>query len=190
MAYGMVNLPTGKMKSREGTVVDADDLFDEMHELGEKGDSGARRRGNSGRTLRNVPRSSAWARSSSCSSSSIRKPTMMFDPQAVSQIRGRHGTVCPVCLRPHQFNFAQSRRPWIRIRRKARLVTAGFGGGTVARGLHGALSGSPETCGGKNGLLRRRQLSSRPGKGIQPLLPGKTVLMRQGRRHQCASCDL
>jgi arginyl-tRNA synthetase len=33
LAYGMVNLPSGKMKSREGTVVDADDLFDEMHEL-------------------------------------------------------------------------------------------------------------------------------------------------------------
>ena len=33
MAYGMVNLPTGKMKSREGTVVDADDLFDELEEL-------------------------------------------------------------------------------------------------------------------------------------------------------------
>ncbi len=33
MAYGMVNLPTGKMKSREGTVVDADDLFAEMTEL-------------------------------------------------------------------------------------------------------------------------------------------------------------
>ncbi len=33
MAYGMVNLPTGKMKSREGTVVDADDLFDEMVKL-------------------------------------------------------------------------------------------------------------------------------------------------------------
>ena len=33
MAYGMVNLPTGKMKSREGTVVDADDLFDEMTRL-------------------------------------------------------------------------------------------------------------------------------------------------------------
>ena len=30
MAYGMVNLPSGKMKSREGTVVDADDLIDEM----------------------------------------------------------------------------------------------------------------------------------------------------------------
>src|SRR5690606_21251140 len=28
--YGMVDLPTGKMKSREGTVVDADDLMQEM----------------------------------------------------------------------------------------------------------------------------------------------------------------
>ncbi|HYJ65908.1 MAG TPA: arginine--tRNA ligase, partial [Parafilimonas sp.] len=28
--YGMVELPTGKMKSREGTVVDADDIVDEM----------------------------------------------------------------------------------------------------------------------------------------------------------------
>lgn len=33
MAYGMVNLPSGKMKSREGTVVDADDLLDEMERL-------------------------------------------------------------------------------------------------------------------------------------------------------------
>ncbi|NOX85813.1 MAG: arginine--tRNA ligase [Chlorobi bacterium] len=30
--YGMVELPHGKMKSREGTVVDADDLMDEMEE--------------------------------------------------------------------------------------------------------------------------------------------------------------
>lgn len=29
-SYGMVELPTGKMKSREGTVVDADDIVDEM----------------------------------------------------------------------------------------------------------------------------------------------------------------
>ena len=29
--YGMVELPHGKMKSREGTVVDADDLMDEMY---------------------------------------------------------------------------------------------------------------------------------------------------------------
>jgi arginyl-tRNA synthetase len=30
MSYGMVDLPSGKMKSREGTVVDADDLVDSM----------------------------------------------------------------------------------------------------------------------------------------------------------------
>lgn len=32
LSYGMVDLPSGKMKSREGTVVDADDLMQEMHE--------------------------------------------------------------------------------------------------------------------------------------------------------------
>lgn len=30
LSYGMVDLPSGRMKSREGTVVDADDLMDEM----------------------------------------------------------------------------------------------------------------------------------------------------------------
>jgi len=33
LAYGMVELPTGKMKSREGTVVDADDMMAEMINL-------------------------------------------------------------------------------------------------------------------------------------------------------------
>ncbi|GAA5097135.1 hypothetical protein GCM10023210_31810 [Chryseobacterium ginsengisoli] len=32
LSYGMVELPNGKMKSREGTVVDADDLMQEMYE--------------------------------------------------------------------------------------------------------------------------------------------------------------
>ena len=32
LSYGMVDLPSGKMKSREGTVVDADDLIQEMTE--------------------------------------------------------------------------------------------------------------------------------------------------------------
>jgi arginyl-tRNA synthetase len=32
LSYGMVELPKGKMKSREGTVVDADDLLEEMHQ--------------------------------------------------------------------------------------------------------------------------------------------------------------
>ncbi|MCW3109573.1 MAG: arginyl-tRNA synthetase, partial [Segetibacter sp.] len=33
LSYGMVELPSGKMKSREGTVVDADDLVDAMMEI-------------------------------------------------------------------------------------------------------------------------------------------------------------
>ncbi len=48
LSYGMVELPEGKMKSREGTVVDADNLMDEMEatarqmseELGKLGDYG------------------------------------------------------------------------------------------------------------------------------------------------------
>jgi arginyl-tRNA synthetase len=36
LSYGMVDLPSGKMKSREGTVVDADDLVDEMVKEAEK----------------------------------------------------------------------------------------------------------------------------------------------------------
>ncbi|NBC83628.1 MAG: arginine--tRNA ligase, partial [Bacteroidetes bacterium] len=36
LSYGMVELPDGKMKSREGTVVDADDLMDEMIDTAKK----------------------------------------------------------------------------------------------------------------------------------------------------------
>lgn len=36
LSYGMVNLPEGKMKSREGTIVDADDFMDEIIELSKK----------------------------------------------------------------------------------------------------------------------------------------------------------
>jgi len=36
LSYGMVDLPSGKMKSREGTVVDADDLMGEMTETAQK----------------------------------------------------------------------------------------------------------------------------------------------------------
>lgn len=42
LSYGLVNLPSGRMKTREGTVVDADDLIDELarlaaQEIAEKG---------------------------------------------------------------------------------------------------------------------------------------------------------
>jgi arginyl-tRNA synthetase len=33
LSYGMINLPSGKMKSREGTIVDADDIIEEVEQL-------------------------------------------------------------------------------------------------------------------------------------------------------------
>jgi len=36
LSYGMVELPTGRMKTREGTVVDADAILDEMHAEAER----------------------------------------------------------------------------------------------------------------------------------------------------------
>tara|TARA_Y100000310_G_C20676995_1_gene813666 strand:+ start:425 stop:2086 length:1662 start_codon:yes stop_codon:yes gene_type:complete len=36
LSYGMVSLPEGKMKSREGTVVDADNLMDDLFKLAKK----------------------------------------------------------------------------------------------------------------------------------------------------------
>lgn len=40
LSYGLVNLPSGRMKTREGTVVDADDLIDELAELAKEEISG------------------------------------------------------------------------------------------------------------------------------------------------------
>lgn len=36
LSYGLVNLPSGRMKTREGTVVDADDLIDELASMAQK----------------------------------------------------------------------------------------------------------------------------------------------------------
>ena len=57
LAYGMVNLPEGKMKSREGTVVDADDLLDELEALATEEIKAKEREGDVGdiqRTARDI----------------------------------------------------------------------------------------------------------------------------------------
>ncbi len=46
--YGYISLPSGKMKSREGTVVDADDLMDEVKRMAEKE---LKKRGNADKEL-------------------------------------------------------------------------------------------------------------------------------------------
>jgi arginyl-tRNA synthetase len=90
MAYGMVNLPTGKMKSREGTVVDADDLFDEMVQLA--------RAATLERCGDDVPED-IDARSEIIGMGALKfmllkfnpKTTIMFDPQASLKFEGDTG---------------------------------------------------------------------------------------------------
>ncbi len=91
LAYGMVNLPTGKMKSREGTVVDADDLFDEMRRLAKEA------------TLERLEGAEAPSdieeRSETIGMGALKfmllkfnpKTTMMFDPQASLRFEGDTG---------------------------------------------------------------------------------------------------
>ena len=89
LSYGMVNLPTGKMKSREGTVVDADDLFDEMHALAR---TAALERVPEG----TEPPADLEERSEIIGMGALKfmllkfnpKTTMMFDPQASLKFEG------------------------------------------------------------------------------------------------------
>jgi arginyl-tRNA synthetase len=99
LAYGMVNLPSGKMKSREGTVVDADDLFENMVELAKS--STLERCGE------DIPED-IDERSEIIGMGALKfmllkfnpKTTMMFDPQASVKFEGDTGPyVQYVCAR-------------------------------------------------------------------------------------------
>ncbi|MBS3051331.1 MAG: arginine--tRNA ligase [Candidatus Aenigmarchaeota archaeon] len=69
LSYGMVNLPEGRMKSREGTVVDADDLMDEMHRIAEEK-----------LRERNVPESEIKSRAEKIGLGAIKYFIVKFDP--------------------------------------------------------------------------------------------------------------
>jgi arginyl-tRNA synthetase len=87
----MVNLPTGKMKSREGTVVDADDLFAEMVDLAKEA---ARERCGDEVTEEDIA-----ARAEIIGMGALKfmllkfnpKTTMTFDPQASVKFEGDTG---------------------------------------------------------------------------------------------------
>ncbi len=91
LSYGMVNLPSGKMKSREGTVVDADDLFDEMTALAE---AACRERGGDGMAPEELQ-----ARSEMIGLGALKfmllkfnpRTTMTFDPAASLKFEGDTG---------------------------------------------------------------------------------------------------
>lgn len=89
MAYGMVNLPTGKMKSREGTVVDADDLFDELEELARA--ATLERAGEAPEDLAERARAIGMGALKFMLLKVNPKTTMLFDPQASLRFEGDTG---------------------------------------------------------------------------------------------------
>ena len=91
LAYGMVNLPTGKMKSREGTVVDADDLFDEMVALAK---TAAMERVGEGKVPEDIDKRSEIIGLGAIKFNLLKfnpKTTIMFDPQASIKFEGDTG---------------------------------------------------------------------------------------------------
>ena len=71
LPHGMVYLPEGKMKSREGKVVDADTLLDEMHELAKK---------ELKKRYKNLPKKELETRSEIIAQSAIKFFLLKYDP--------------------------------------------------------------------------------------------------------------
>lgn len=92
LSYGMVELPEGKMKSREGTVVDADDLIENMVET-------AREMSAELGKLDNIPAAEADAISRMVGLGALKyfilkvdpKKTMLFDPRESIDFNGNTG---------------------------------------------------------------------------------------------------
>ena len=112
LVYGMINLPSGKMKSREGTVVDADNLFDDMHELAKNATLE--------RSEGNIPKD-IETRSEIIAQGALKfmllkfnpKTTILFNPQASIKFEGDTGPyVQYVCAR---INSILKKAPIIRF---------------------------------------------------------------------------
>ena len=103
LSYGMVELPEGKMKSREGTVVDADDLLAEMRETAENVAVEAGK-------LDNIPEEDRPELFKQVGYGALKyfllkvdpKKSMMFDPKSSIDFIGNTGPYL-------QFNYVRSR---------------------------------------------------------------------------------
>mgnify|MGYP001420848295 FL=1 len=103
LSYGMVELPEGKMKSREGTVVDADDIMAEMKTTAEQlaRDAGK---------LENIPEEDRDSLYKNVGYGALKyfllrvdpKKSMMFDPKASIDFIGNTGPYI-------QFNYVRAR---------------------------------------------------------------------------------
>lgn len=91
VSYGMVNLPTGKMKSREGTVVDADDLISEIEEMARDEIEKREGRNADSQLLHNRAEAVALAALKFFILKVDPKTTMMYDPKASLDFEGATG---------------------------------------------------------------------------------------------------
>ncbi len=89
-SYGMVELPEGKMKSREGTVVDADDLMDEMIKTA-KETSSERQKDSSEEELNNIARICGLGALKYFILKIDPKKNMMFNPKESIDFNGNTG---------------------------------------------------------------------------------------------------
>ncbi|MCI4671366.1 MAG: arginine--tRNA ligase [Bacteroidia bacterium] len=92
LSYGMVNLPSGKMKSREGTTVEADDLMDTMVESArEVTELLGKTEGMDERALKDLYEKIGLAALKYFLVKVDPKKTMLFDPQESIQLHGTTG---------------------------------------------------------------------------------------------------
>ena len=107
-SYGMVELPEGKMKSREGTVVDADDLMDEMVGTRRQRGAGQARRPHR-RRARSHHRGYRSRRPEIFPAQS--RPSQKHDlqPQGEHRLQRQHRPLHPVYLRPYPLAAPQGR---------------------------------------------------------------------------------
>lgn len=89
-SYGMIDLPSGKMKSREGTVVDADDLLNELAELA-KQEIGKRRDDLKKDEAEDIAEKVALAAVKYWFLKSNPKSRILFDPQESLDFEGNTG---------------------------------------------------------------------------------------------------
>ena len=96
LSYGMVELPEGKMKSREGTVVDADDIMSEMFGIAKDiAEEAGKLDGLSEAEQREVFERVGLSALKYFLLKVDPKKNMMFDPKASIDFHGRHRAVHP-----------------------------------------------------------------------------------------------
>jgi arginyl-tRNA synthetase len=136
LAYGMIRLPEGKMKSREGTVVDADDLMDEVHRLAAEETRSKAAEGKA--HTENITDEELDHRAEQIGMAAIKyfllkfspKKSFEYDPRASIDFLGQTG---PYCL----FNYARTRA----LLRKAGGEDLSFNAEAAARlGTEGELA--------------------------------------------------